>query len=236
MIILDKSENKSIPENVPVPGKTIFVHIPKTGGNTVLRNITNEVQGLINNSKDGSIYWDDLKSIALDDSNKEIRGWINGWHNHRGVNLEVLNNLKQKGFYSFSVVRDPFDRALSCYNWYRSYLAKQHKVTFVEFLKSRSFMEASGLFAPQSSFICDKDGNVLVEKVCKLENLQEDMKEVCQKINLDYDQMDFGLVINKNKREKPLPELYRSDPMAKDLVLEIYKKDFEIFRYREDYE
>ena len=138
MIILDNTLNKKLPKFKNNLEKLVFLHIPKTGGNCLLRHLTGETDFFKQfNPKSSEIDWKILRKLALDKSIKEVHSW-GKWHNHNELSSyapDELERLRNKGFYFFTVLRNPYERACSLYQWSKSYL-KFHRFnnSFLEFL------------------------------------------------------------------------------------------------------
>ena len=185
--------------------KTIFVHIPKTAGVSLVKAI----YGNVTLEGHRSFYFN---SIAL--------------------------NIKDDKYFSFTFVRNPFDRLYSAYKFlkkgginYQDRLAFQtHLSEFKDFedfvlngLNKELIYQITHLI-PQYEYLCDKRGSILVNFVGRFENLDNDVlflsKKLKKVIKLDHH--------NYNKK-LDFKEAYSDDMM--DKVYQIYQKDFEIFNY-----
>jgi hypothetical protein len=76
----------------------------------------------------------------------------------------------------------------------------------------------------QRSMICSPYGEVLVKKVCRLENLTTDFKEVCDTLGLEF---------RLPKLNSTSPEKHELSQSSIDIISAIYKDDFEIFGYNQ---
>lgn len=184
---------------------TIFVHIPKTAGISIIKAIYGDV------SKEGhrSIYF--YKQVFDKDFND---------------------------FFTFTFIRNPYDRLYSSYKFLQNGGMNQHdKNAFQKYLSHYTDFEdfvLNGLnseiiyeiihFIPQSEFICNNDGKIMVDFIGKFENLYEDIKDLSEKINKEI------VLEHHNKNNKlDFSKIYTEDMKLK--VYNIYKKDVEIFRY-----
>tara|TARA_B100000674_G_scaffold395535_1_gene340008 strand:- start:5155 stop:5826 length:672 start_codon:yes stop_codon:yes gene_type:complete len=184
---------------------TIFVHIPKTAGTSIIKAIYGDV------SKEGhrSIYF--YKQVFDKDF---------------------------KDFFTFTFIRNPFDRLYSSYKFLQNGGMNEHdKNAFHKYLSHYTDFEdfvLNGLnseiiyeiihFIPQSEFICNNDGKIMVDFIGRFENLYEDLNDLSEKINKEI------VLEHHNKNNKlDFSKIYTEDMKLK--VYNIYKKDVEIFSY-----
>ena len=84
---------------------------------------------------------------------------------------------------------------------------------------------------PIENYICDENGNILVDFVARFENLQEDIAYIAERIN-------FPQLEKAYKDGKPTPSKYHYseyyDNELRDLVAEIAKWEIEKFNYSFD--
>ena len=185
--------------------KTIFIHIPKTAGVSLAK----------------AIYGD----VTLEG------------HRSFYFNMIALNIENQK-YFTFTFVRNPFDRLYSAYKFLKKggmnnldkLVFHTHLSEFKDFedfilngLNKKIIYEITHLI-PQYDYICDKNGRVLVDFVGRFEDLDNDIillsKILKKNIKLSHH--------NYNKK-LDYKEAY-TDKMI-DKVHQIYRKDFDIFKY-----
>jgi hypothetical protein len=85
---------------------------------------------------------------------------------------------------------------------------------------------------PQSDFVRDKNGKVLVDFIGRFENLQSDFDRVCPEIGLPPTALPH---VNKSKvirKYKGYQDYY--DKESKEFIAELYKSDIELFGYEFD--
>lgn len=187
--------------------KFIFIHIPKTSGNSLSLLLKDFVDNKVINrsSKMGKKQG---ISIICEKNNKDIK--------HRRIKYYKKIYGKQiNDYFKFTIVRNPYDRILSFYFWKKG---KNNQVfirdEFIKFVKKkRSF---------QHKYI-DKSFHIIY-----FENLIEDLKKIeCFKNVVNFDNYP-KLNISSNSKLN-YEELF--DKELKDLVYNKYKKDFELFGY-----
>jgi hypothetical protein len=183
----------------------LFIHIPKTAGTSLSQTLFKK--GLNNK-------WN--RNLVL--------------MNHDPLFLLQEYNTIPKECFVFSIVRNPFTRAFSSYQYYmktaKTYCFNEN----LEFWSFEFFLEAirtnkNIFFTPitkstQSWFLRDKDNNISVNKIYKFENLQE----------LEN---DLNIVLPKHNVGKYSEDDYKNAYNDKtiSLVQEIYKEDFINFNY-----
>lgn len=162
---------------------------------------------------------------------------------HQKVNSFLKEDKdKFKNYFSFSFVRNPYDRLASAYfflknggrneydkKWSDANLVNFHSFKeFIYALKSpliQKQMNSIIHFHSQSSFVCDEDGKLAVNYIGKFENIEEDFKYVCNKIGVKCTLLHE----NKTTKKKDYSEYYTIE--MKNIVYDVYKNDFELFNY-----
>ena len=185
--------------------KTIFIHIPKTAGISLVRSIFGDVT---------------------------LEG-------HRSVSFykQVFKN-KYSDFFTFTIVRNPWDRLYSAYkflqkggiNIHDKNAFETHLSTYKDFedfvlngLNEKIIWEIMH-FIPQHEFVCDKNGQIIVDYVGRFENLNK----LVDKIN-DILKSEFKLEHYNKTNKKDYKDIYTTEMIMK--VHQIYQKDIDIFEY-----
>jgi hypothetical protein len=129
-------------------------------------------------------------------------------------------------FYSFAIVRNPWDWQVSTY----SYMLKtpdhpQHKLVqgfgnFDEYIRWRCREEARF----QKDMIYSKDGKLLVNFVGRYETLEADFKTICARIGISA-----SLPRHNVSYRKPYQQYYKED--TKELVRQTFETDVSLFGY-----
>lgn len=139
---------------------------------------------------------------------------------------------------TFGVVRHPLDRAYSAYRFaraggtsemgmgnpaqYRTEAFSTFERFVTEWLPKQDIERSDGVFRPQHLYLCD-GGDVIVDKVFKLEDIDRGFDELSQLLGRKV------VLGHHNKSEQPSPEPPSEKALA--VIAELYKKDLEIFSY-----
>lgn len=158
---------------------------------------------------------------------------------------EIMNKFPRlfDESFTFSLVRNPWDRVLSAYRFAKQgktesmgvYKPEQYQIpefnTFESFilnwLAHKNVDELDFVFQTQSRFLIDSRGELLVDYVGKLESINEAINYIESKINR-------RLIIphaNKVDRKGSYHDFYTSQEMI-DIVKEKYSRDIELFDYK----
>ena len=139
----------------------------------------------------------------------------------------------------FTFVRNPWDRLVSAFFYLDKgggnssdekdrikYIAKYkgdfNKFVEKEYSKKRIFKQLH--FKPQHSWINDKN-KIIVDYVGKMENFNNDFKNICRRIGKKYK------IIKKTNNSNHFYYKNYYNTLTKDLVHKMYKKDIEMFNY-----
>jgi hypothetical protein len=149
---------------------TIFVHIPKTGGTSVHR--------ALNLGKGGSRVVGTLHRSherALD-----VAPTYLNWHEH----------------FRFTIVRNPWDRAVSWYYWHD--IQNAQGLSFNEWIYAGCPHHIEG-FDPidQLAYFVDEQGRDMVNYVGRYENLELTLREIAKRANCGFSQLE---VMQKSQR------------------------------------
>ena len=146
---------------------------------------------------------------------------------------------------SFAIVRNPWDRAVSAYEFARQNGGKlvtidptfletvQCFTTFGDFILDYLYPRRSRIstldpaFRPQTYFVCDEVGNVIVDKIFRFERLFE--------LNTWLAEQGIVLLpdvcINRTGQRDSYPSYYENDSRLIDVIYELYEDDIVTFDY-----
>jgi len=151
---------------------------------------------------------------------------------------EEFNNC-----YKFSIVRNPFTRLISSYEFVQSggYGPKDEKIVaivkpykslgdFVMQYLTPATAKALRYFRPQHFFICDSNDHIMVDYLGHFEELEKDYEYIREKIGVGEPLQKLN--VTKTKKLS-FGEYYYNDEILQK-VLSIYHKDFELFGYSKE--
>ena len=213
--------------------KTIFVHIPKTGGTSMesALNIRGEWPQWDENIVYGLWKGGHKKKPAQHFSMAEL------------IDYGFVTRTMQEEYFSFCFVRNPWERAVSNFAWmlrkghisplyWLSHISPQkQKQYFVRFLKkSRHQLELQKgkflhHFLPQTSYFLDEHGNSLVNFVGRFETIAEDFATVQRHIGLESKPLPH----QQKSTHKQYREYYNDE--AKHIVEELYHQEIQLLGY-----
>jgi hypothetical protein len=202
--------------------KLIFFHIPKNAGTSVssalLKNesyyypwvITSKI--LRKFKKTDNFFFDNFQQkIHLFSSHETVKKI------EEDISAEIFDN-----FFKFAVVRNPYSRFVSRYN-YLKLTNNLKEYNFNEFLKNH--VKKSLITDKQYKFLLNKNKKIGVDKILKFENINEEIFQLSKKINLNPAKFKQ---LNASTKDN-----YRDyyDDNTKKIVEDFCKEDLEFFNY-----
>lgn len=183
--------------------RCIFVHIPKTAGSSVAR----------------ALFGIESRHVPADD-------------------YRAANPRKFEEFFKFGFVRNPWDRLVSTYAFLKAggmnaldaAWAVEHVApfaTFDDFVREKLAtpeVMAWVHFRPQTAFVCDEAGRVLLDVVGRYERLDADFARIAARLG-----RPANLPKTNVSRRSPYPDYYTAE--TRDLVRQVYASDIETFGY-----
>lgn len=204
---------KNKAENIEIP--IFFIHIAKCGGTTI--------KGFFEHLK--------MDSFLAPKEYYEVKKYLKLPPAHYGITLLESLFLLDK-IYTFTLVRNPYERMLSDYKWAKTknfYNKKFQNMSFEEFctdcIKQYSIDNnyLDNHITPQHMFISPN-----VNKVFKFEDgLETAIQQVFLDVGLQLSEKLFLPKLNASGVES----LFFSQK-AKDLIYEFYAEDFKTFGYQ----
>ena len=203
----------------------IFLHVPKTAGTSITRWLST-LTGWNDIELGGTHYGEEIQAIY---------GRRFKLHKHSPA-MQVRSIVGEdiwSNYYKFAVVRDPFDRLVSTYQFYREWdhpgvAAVKAMTSFDEFLDSDYFTHdrrnptrPSGL---QCSFL-GLDNGVTLNQLCRFETLDADVAQIADAIGVEPPALDR---VNSSARADT--DSYYT-PSTRTLAARLYEPDFALLDY-----
>jgi len=186
--------------------KCIFVHIPKNAGLSVSYTLFGNTGG----------------------SHRKIINY-----------KKIFSKRTFNSYYKFSFVRNPWDRLVSTYFflkadgitkkdklWSENNLGKYNDFNvFVSEWLTEENISNSLHFQHQHSFLENEKGEIKIDFIGRVENIEEDFETIVARLNINRSLKNT----NKSKRKKDYKQYYNEE--SKAVVAKVYHKDIELFNY-----
>ncbi|WP_394128935.1 sulfotransferase family 2 domain-containing protein [Shewanella maritima] len=197
--------------------KCIFVHIPKVAGTSIER-----------------VIWPGERRTE-----NLWMGFVDKFHNKyqtgglqhllaKQIKLEVGNDIFEQ-FYKFSIVRNPWDKAVSQYTYMkkrpdlREFCGMSDDSCFKSYLDLIS-QKQHVQWTKQTDFLLDDDGELLVNFIGRFEDLNDDVDRVFGHLGIEANLPH----LNKGSREG-YQRFYDSE--SKEIVESLYSDDIAYLNY-----
>ncbi|WP_198011359.1 sulfotransferase family 2 domain-containing protein [Synechococcus sp. PCC 7335] len=178
--------------------KFVFIHINKTGGTSVAKALNIPT----------------IHRTALE-------------------KIEEIGREEWNRRFTFAVVRNPWDKVVSHYH-YRVQTDQTNlgegKVDFKTWVtlsygkKDPAYYNKPKMFMPQTKWVVDQTGEMIVDYICRFESLSSDFEQVCKRLNLDA-----SLPHLKSSKRGSYQDYY--DSATKAIVADWFAEDVEQFHY-----
>lgn len=195
--------------------KTIYIQVTRAASNSIHKILGNEIQ------------------LSLPLTHETYTSTVLS----KAANGEDVSN-----YYSFAVVRNPYDRYVSGYTFLNNIHPGYNK-SFDEFLDLMlSFLpnwwdNTFSLFRPQWWFICGEDQEtILVNDLCRFETLSQDWVTIANTINTNNPGANISTTLESLNAStgRTSWETYFTGSLGQERAQKIdtlYDKDFQIFNY-----
>jgi hypothetical protein len=175
----------------------IFVHIPKTGGQSIEHFFLSRLR----------LTWENRETLLMKFNSDRAKGPERLAHltATEYVSLGYVSREQYNNYFTFSFVRNPWSRLVSEY-FYQNH---HHTMTFPEYLRyglpeRDSYSDKYRHVMPQYDFLHDEAGKLQVDFVGKFENLQGDFNIVAEALGISE---PFLPHVNANANREGLSSL-----------------------------
>ncbi|MGB0661073.1 MAG: sulfotransferase family 2 domain-containing protein [Mangrovicoccus sp.] len=204
----------------------LFIHIPKTGGTALALALENHA------CADDILVGDTPKARRRRKRQQDLPTSGRLW---KHSNLADLHGLVLPGdlaeLFIFTLVRNPWDRAVSYYHWIKGQNFDHIAVSLARVLSFEEFIQhphsqASFRAASYASYITDHSGREQCDLFIRLEHLAEDIRPL--EAHLGFRLADPGQV-NASDRDPDYRKYY--GPKTQALIGDICAEDIARFGY-----
>lgn len=209
--------------------KTIFIHIPKTGGTSI-----EAVLGMHGDRADvGVMPYGDQVADRQHFYGRQLQHLT-----AERLRAELNDKALFSSYFKFTVVRNPWARLVSTCAWSgRKWATGQmlNREEFEAFVRSthtafaathgaRSHAQLHPHVVPQVAYVFDEAGQSLVDFIGRTETLERDWRVIRDRLGVDAD-----LPTRMKSVHRPYREYYSDE--TRDMVADIYARDIESFGY-----
>jgi hypothetical protein len=205
----------------------IFIHAPKTGGTSLALAL--EARAM----KDDLMAGDTPKAVKRRRRLKEMQARGRLWKHSKLADLYGLVTQEEiEAFFTFTLVRNPWDRVLSYYHWLRAQSFEHHAVKAAQERDFSGFIRDGQVALslrnhPYGSYICDADGVERADLFIRLEHLEEDLVPLEQHLGFDLRPLPHA---NRSARVQDYRAAYSEADAG--LISRICAEDIARFAYR----
>ena len=200
--------------------KTIFIHVPKTAGQSI-----EQALGVFATGRPKETLWGiHQKRIPLQHlTGQEIK--------------KIVGNLIWSSYFKFAVVRNPWSKAVSEYDWYLRYGTRVSFKVWARSLRLR--LRLNGVIVvrevghniPQTNFLFDGKGNLMVDEVLRFESIAQEFKALAKKQKWDIT-LPYAESTRSQQPRKDFREVYDTETI--EIIEGIYADDISNFGYSKD--
>ena len=196
--------------------RILYIRMPKCGSSSIVDYVSSHFKNIEITGGANEGYWHS--------SNK---GYINF-----NSNRPIYKSLDLNKFdFSFSSIRNPWARVVSAYHK-GGWNGESQRAEYPTFISCVNAIREDSISCPASKWhvtpLCRhlvRDGELIVNHLIRIENIQEDFDKICDKIGIPHQQLP-----HKNKsKHKHYTEYY--DDETRQIVAEKYARDIEYFGY-----
>jgi len=221
--------------------RCIFIHIPKTAGTSIERAL-GHLDGYT--EREGQDHrslrmieqpFPQLAAFSSKENILEIARIVRyRFRSQKNPNNKITVTADQyQDYFKFTVVRNPWARA---YSWYKNVMRDDihrqsygitREISFKQFLTD---FGGKGMLKPQTYWIKNFKGEILLDYICRFESLEDDFAEVCRRMGIEPPPLPHEIQGPSSNYQ----EAYDSETV--DMVRTLYGEEITLFKYEFDAE
>lgn len=203
----------------------VFIHIPKTGGTAL--SLALEARAMA----DDMMLGDTPKALKRRRRLKDAQARGRLWKHSSLADIEgLVPEETLRGLFAFTMVRNPWDRAVSYYHWLREQSFDHPAIGLAQSLAFRAFVQHPDVIkafrgSPASSYMCHADGTEQCGLYIRLEHFKDDAQPL-------FDHLGFALDLpraNESGRQRDWRPYY--DDASADAIATACAQDIAQFEY-----
>jgi len=209
--------------------KYVYFEIPKCATQTIVHTING-----VTHQREKEVFRDDNNAVIGDSSGFFWNGKT------RPYFYTDIKRANIDDWFKFTFIRNPYERYMSLYAYCKRERWIPEELSHDDFLelinnvlkdKSKHTFEIDRIrnhAVPMYLFVCE-DEKIKMDFIGKFENLEKDIKYVCEKL----DKPTPKRILHYNRSSTKNYKTYYSEELAKK-VYDFYEKDFLIFGYNKN--
>ena len=202
--------------------KFVFFHFPKTAGSS----ITAALAPFLKHNFRVPVEWQTPPDVE-----NEFMGWQPNHHLDLLQHNPVRECKYPKEYFAASFVRNPYDLVVSAWHQHHRSLTRQDpnfEQPFTEFVikEVASRKDLITRWGCQLDYLCDTNGNLLVDWIGRFENLEQDWEKFCWVTKVPHRLLKKRLYTSG---KKPYQEHYNE--RTYQIVTSLFEKDIKYFGY-----
>ena len=167
-------------------------------------------------------------------------------HDTAAQRMERIGATRWEKNFTFSIVRNPYSRVVSYYKWFKKkyhgenqdqlmslneWIELSYKGTFEEsYYKQKDHNLLKNPFNEPTCFdSVTQDGQIIVKKIIKLEELDIHWEQLCKELNIKFTPLHVENRTSMHTSENALELLTESN---KQLINDYFERDFITFKYK----
>ena len=207
--------------------RTVFVHIPKCGGQSVETAFLTDI----------GLDWETRAPLLLRRNDNPRLGppLLGHLTAQEYMTFRYLPEAMFDAYFTFAVVRDPYARAVSLFNYMRftrglvpfctKYLPRVFELAEEYATPGHRYRGNYHFVRPQADYVLDADGRIMVDEVVKLEEIATRFDTIRARSGLRADLPHVNHTTDKKARPSDLTD------EARAALRRLYAADFETFGY-----